>query len=87
MPGLIQLMAGQWSALRDWLFVGRAVAGRCFGPLLIDRGLVYDVERDVTWLQDNKASLLTIAGIPAGGASMSENNVRLGKAAPHAAHV
>jgi hypothetical protein len=40
MPRLIQLLRIRWSAL--------------FGPLLIDRGhgLLYDVERDLTWLQD-----------------------------------
>jgi hypothetical protein len=54
MPGLIQLIAIQRSALRDRLFVTRVCAGNFFGPLLIDRGrgLLYDVERDLTWLQD-----------------------------------
>jgi hypothetical protein len=54
MPGLIELITIQWSAFRDRLFVRRAVDGRMFGPLLIDRGrgLLYDVERDLTWLQD-----------------------------------
>jgi hypothetical protein len=54
MPGLIQLIRIQWTALRDRLFIGRAGAGSYFGPLLIDRGrgLLYDVERDLTWLQD-----------------------------------
>jgi hypothetical protein len=54
MPGLIQLIAIQLSALRDRLFIGRAGAASYFGPLLIDRGrgLLYDVERDLTWLQD-----------------------------------
>jgi hypothetical protein len=54
MPGLIRLIAIQLSALRDRLFIGRAGAASYFGPLLIDRGrgLLYDVERDLTWLQD-----------------------------------
>ena len=53
MPGLIQFVATQWSLLRERLFVTRPVGGN-FGPLLIDRGrgLLYDVERDLTWLQD-----------------------------------
>lgn len=54
MAGLIQLIATQWSALRDRLFVARPAGRNFFGPLLIDRGrgLLYDVERDLTWLQD-----------------------------------
>jgi hypothetical protein len=54
MPGLINFIATQWSVLRDRLFVGRALDGNLFGPLLIDRGrgLLYDIERDLTWLQD-----------------------------------
>ncbi|MCA1658590.1 MAG: DUF1566 domain-containing protein, partial [Verrucomicrobiaceae bacterium] len=54
MPGLIQLIATQWSAFRDRLFVTRPIGGNFFGPLLIDRGrgLLYDVERNLTWLQD-----------------------------------
>lgn len=54
MPGLIQFIATQWSALRDRLLVTRPAARNFFGPLLIDRGrgLLYDVERDLTWLQD-----------------------------------
>lgn len=54
MAGLIQLIATQWSALRDRLFVTRPAGRNFFGPLLIDRGrgLLYDVERDLTWLQD-----------------------------------
>ena len=54
MPRVIQLLAGQWSAFLDRLFLRRPVNGSVFGPLLIDRGcgLLYDVERDLTWLQD-----------------------------------
>jgi hypothetical protein len=54
MPGLIQLIATRWSALGDRLFVTRPAGRNFFGPLLIDRGrgLLYDVERDLTWLQD-----------------------------------
>lgn len=54
MRGLINWIAIQWSALRDRLLVRRVIAGRYFGPLLIDRGrgFLYDVERDLTWLQD-----------------------------------
>ena len=61
MPGLIQLIASQWSALRDRLLVERPVAGGYFGPLLIDRGrgLLYDVERDLTWLQDTNYARTT----------------------------
>jgi hypothetical protein len=54
MRGLMKWIAIQWSALRDWLLVRRLIAGSYFGPLLIDRGrgFLYDVERDLTWLQD-----------------------------------
>jgi hypothetical protein len=55
MPGsLIEAIATRWSAFRSRLFVRRAVNGGLFTPLLIDRGrgLLYDVERNLTWLQD-----------------------------------
>ena len=54
MPGLIEFIQTQWSALRNRLFVPSASNRTFFGPLLIDRGqgLLYDVERDLTWLQD-----------------------------------
>ena len=51
---LIDAIATTWSALRDRLFVRRASDGGLFTPLLVDRGrgLLYDVERNLTWLQD-----------------------------------
>src|SRR2546423_9583242 len=51
---LLEVIAAIWSSLRNRLFVRRAVDGGLFTPLLIDRGrgLLYDVERDLTWLQD-----------------------------------
>jgi hypothetical protein len=54
MPRFIKLIAIRWSAFVDRLLVRRRVGGIFFGPLLIDRGrgLLYDVERDLTWLQD-----------------------------------
>ena len=54
MRGLIRWIAPRWSALRDQLRLRRRSAGNHFGPLLIDRGrgFLYDVERDLTWLQD-----------------------------------
>ena len=54
MPGLIKWIATRWSALRDRLRLRHRITGTYFGPLLIDRGhgLLYDVERDLTWLQD-----------------------------------
>ena len=50
----IRLIAMRWSAFLDRLLVRRRAGGVFFGPLLIDRGrgLLYDVERDLTWLQD-----------------------------------
>ena len=50
----IKLLALRWSAFLDRLFVRRRPGSAFFGPLLIDRGhgLLYDVERDLTWLQD-----------------------------------
>jgi hypothetical protein len=53
MPRFIKLVAVRWSAFLDRLLARRR-AGGIFGPLLIDRGrgLLYDVERDLTWLQD-----------------------------------
>ena len=60
MPGLIQFLATQWSAFRDRLFV-RRVERTYFGPLLIDRGrgFLYDVERNLTWLQDTNYAKTT----------------------------
>lgn len=52
MPSLVQSLIGVVADLRSRIFT---VADRnLFGPLLIDRGrgLLYDVERDITWLQD-----------------------------------
>jgi len=48
------MIALRWSAFLDRLLVRRRAGGIFFGPLLIDRGrgLLYDVERDLTWLQD-----------------------------------
>ena len=50
----IKWIAIRWSAFLDRLLVQRRAGGIFFGPLLIDRGrgLLYDVERDLTWLQD-----------------------------------
>lgn len=54
MQRFIRLIALRWSAFLDRLLVRRRAGGIFFGPLLIDRGrgLLYDVERDLTWLQD-----------------------------------
>jgi hypothetical protein len=55
MPGsLIEAIANRWLVFRDRLFVRRTVDTGFFTPLLIDRGrgLLYDVERNLTWLQD-----------------------------------
>jgi hypothetical protein len=54
MPEWINWIAIRWSAFLDRLLVRRRAGGTFFGPLLIDRGrgLLYDVERDLTWLQD-----------------------------------
>src|SRR6266513_1046856 len=54
MPGWIKWIATKWSAFFNRLFPRRSVTANVFGPLLIDRGrgLLYDVERDLTWLQD-----------------------------------
>lgn len=52
MPSLVQNIVGVVADLRRRIL---AVDDRnLFGPLLIDRGygLLYDVERDITWLQD-----------------------------------
>ncbi|MGH6893566.1 MAG: hypothetical protein ACREEP_15050 [Dongiaceae bacterium] len=50
----IRAQAARLAAFRDRLFVTLGVGARAFGPLLIDRGsgLLYDVERNITWLQD-----------------------------------
>src|SRR3954464_12035954 len=54
MQQLLKLIAMRWSAFLDRLLVRRIAGGVVFGPLFIDRGrgLLYDVERDLTWLQD-----------------------------------
>jgi hypothetical protein len=54
MQRLIRLIGIRLSAFLDRLLVRRRPGGIFFGPLLIDRGrgLLYDVERDLTWLQD-----------------------------------
>src|SRR3954470_16202493 len=54
MRRLLEILRIRWSTFVNRLFEGRISAGRSFGPLLIDRGrgLLYDVERDLTWLQD-----------------------------------
>ena len=54
MRRLIDWIAIKWRVTRDRLFAGRAVRATYLGPLLIDRGrgLLSDVERDLTWLQD-----------------------------------
>ena len=52
MPSLAQSLIGVFADLRSRIFT--ITDGNLFGPLLIDRGwgLLYDVERDITWLQD-----------------------------------
>jgi hypothetical protein len=54
MQPLLRLIATRWSAFLDRLLVRRTAGGVFFGPLFIDRGrgLLYDVDRDLTWLQD-----------------------------------
>jgi hypothetical protein len=54
MRRLIDWIAIRWAAFLDRVLVPRPAGGSFFGPLLIDRGrgLLYDVERDLTWLQD-----------------------------------
>ena len=55
MPGSVfEAIAARWSAFLGRLFVGRTLDGGLFAPLLIDRGrgFLYDVERNLTWLQD-----------------------------------
>jgi hypothetical protein len=61
MRRLIDWIAIKWSAFRDRLFVRRAIRATYIGPLLIDRGrgLLYDVERDLTWLQDTNYARTT----------------------------
>ncbi len=52
LPNLLQRVTGYFVTLRSRLAI--IAAGGAFGPLLIDRGfgLLYDVERNITWLQD-----------------------------------
>ncbi|HEX8078245.1 MAG TPA: hypothetical protein VF511_10565 [Chthoniobacterales bacterium] len=54
MRRLLELIRIRLSSLLSRIFITRPGAGRSFGPLFIDRGhgLLYDVERDLTWLQD-----------------------------------
>jgi hypothetical protein len=55
MPGsLLEAIATQWSAFLSRLFIRRGLDEGLFTPLLIDRGggFIYDVERNLTWLQD-----------------------------------
>src|SRR3954464_3895199 len=61
MERLIRLIAMRWSAFLDRLLVRRRAGGIFFGPLLIDRGhgLLYDVDRDLTWLQDTNYAKTT----------------------------
>jgi hypothetical protein len=51
---VLETIVRRWSSIVDRIFVRRAVDRNLFGPLLIDRGrgFLYDVERDLTWLQD-----------------------------------
>ena len=53
MSRLIQSLRIRFSAFLNWILI-RGNGRQLFGPLLIDRGhgLLYDVERDLTWLQD-----------------------------------
>ena len=61
MGRLIDWIASKWPALRDRLLLQRRIAGTYLGPLLIDRGrgFLYDVERDLTWLQDTNYARTT----------------------------
>src|SRR5438045_9241335 len=61
MRRLIDWVAMRWSAFLDRLLVRRRAGSVFFGPLLIDRGrgLLYDVERDLTWLQDTNYAKTT----------------------------
>ena len=61
MRRLIDWIAIRWTAFRDALFARRANHATYLGPLLIDRGrgLLYDVERDLTWLQDTNYARTT----------------------------
>jgi hypothetical protein len=58
---VLKLLAVRWSAFLDRLLVRRRAGGVFFGPLFIDRGrgLLYDVERDLTWLQDTNYAKTT----------------------------
>jgi len=75
MQRLLRLIAVRWSAFLDRLLVRRRAGGIFFGPLLIDRGrgLLYDVERDLTWLQDTNYAK-TIGHSPDG--QMTWDNAR-----------
>jgi hypothetical protein len=54
MPRLLETLRIRWSTFVNRIVERRISAGSSFGPLLIDRGrgLLYDVERDLTWLHD-----------------------------------
>ena len=75
MRRLIDWVAMRWSAFLDRLLVRRRPGGVFFGPLLIDRGrgLLYDVERDLTWPQDTNYAK-TIGHSPDG--QMTWDNAR-----------
>jgi len=62
MPRLLETLGIRWSAFVNRI-LERVRAGRSFGPLLIDRGhgLLYDVERDLTWLQDTNYAKTLVA--------------------------
>src|ERR1041385_8186302 len=61
MQRLLRSIAMRWRAFLDRLLVRRTAGSVFFGPLLIDRGrgLLYDVERDLTWLQDTNYAKTT----------------------------
>lgn len=61
MQRFIRLLVTRWSAFLDRLLVRRRPDSVFFGPLLIDRGhgLLYDVERDLSWLQDTNYAKTT----------------------------
>jgi hypothetical protein len=62
-------LSGSWRRA----FVEHPLAPGLFGPLLVDRGsgLIYDVERDITWLQDTNYAK-TVGRSPDGQMSWTE---------------
>ena len=54
MPNWVQILAARFTLWRPRNVAAIFEPRPYFGPLLIDRGngLLYDVERDITWLQD-----------------------------------